>query len=153
MDIRRNRITGVVIMDIELDDRQELTSRYLSEAPFGGLLVDCDQDCLEEEALVELNIHLLNTREIHRLRGVVLWCRRAAATPCVGIGFLPIDTMRREQLLCCSGAEDQERCSKEDLLRLSSREDASRWKVSYQSSTEIYIQLIDKAFEEALERI
>lgn len=134
--IRRNKITGVLNLDVEVADRQDLAKRYLSEAPFGGLVVDCDQDWIEEEALVELNIHLLSSGETHRLRGVVLWCRKNADNPCAGIGFLPIDTIRREQLLSQSKMENREQWNKNELLRQSSRYDAPRWKVSYQSSSE-----------------
>jgi uncharacterized protein (TIGR02266 family) len=97
--MRSHQSSGAIQrLDIELRDRRDFESRYLSESPHGGLLVAAAQG-LSEGDLVELSIRLERPAESHRIRGAVLFLRQSEGRQLAGIGFLPTETAIRERLL------------------------------------------------------
>ncbi len=93
-----NEIMGTITrLNVQLDDSGELSRRYLSESPYGGLVIDVNSP-LTEEDLVELEVGFRHSNERYLIKAVVLWRRFNEDRLTVGVGFLPSEAEKREKL-------------------------------------------------------
>ncbi len=121
-------------VSVALRDREELSNRYLSDFPHGGLLIET-AELLAEDDLVELEVVIGGAAEQHRLRGVVLWCRGASGgLSQVGVGLLPSEAEKRERLL---GSRPASPPAGPRARR--QRRYATIMKVTYRSSTDFVV--------------
>jgi uncharacterized protein (TIGR02266 family) len=126
--------TQVHRISVELRDREELTSRYLSDFPHGGLLIET-AELLAEDDLVELEVVIGGASQRHRLRGVVLWCRGTPGVHSqVGVGLLPSEAEKRERLL---GSQPPSPPAGPRARR--QQRFATAMKVTYRSSTDFVV--------------
>lgn len=88
---------GMRQIDVLLRDRRDLSYRYLTDPPHGGIVIDAGDEVVEGD-LVMLRITFAGDRADYRLRGAVLWCRDGKPRR-VGVGFLSTEAEQRESLL------------------------------------------------------
>jgi Tfp pilus assembly protein PilZ len=85
-------------VDVQFDRRQDILNSYLTEPPFGGIMVKIQRP-LSSGELVELCMSIQETGEKHILIGAALWCRSDEGIYLAGIGFLSTEVEKREMLL------------------------------------------------------
>ncbi len=132
--IEREDAARVHRVSVELRDREELSNRYLSDFPHGGLLIET-AELLAEDDLVELEVVIGGAAERHRLRGVVLWCRgTTGGRNQMGVGLLPSEAEKREHLLgsLLPTAPEGPRARRQQRY-------ATTMKVTYRSSTDFVV--------------
>jgi uncharacterized protein (TIGR02266 family) len=117
---------------ISLRNRKELFRRFLSEAPYGGLMVNT-RESLAVGELVELKVRIEESGEAHELRGVVLWGRTEYGSPTAGIGFLSSEVERREQLLRDPATGDANAAERRETRY------ASTMKVTYHTTNDFVV--------------
>lgn len=128
-----NTITRVTV---QLNDGLELFRRYLSESPYGGLVIDVDSS-LAEEDLVELDVSFKKSQQRHLIKAVVLWRRHHKQGLTVGIGFLPSEIEKREKLLAASRHAPTD-ASAYDTVRTANRYQAVL-KVTYKTTEDFVL--------------
>lgn len=133
--VEDNVMNGIARLNVQLDDSGELSRRYLSESPYGGLVIDVDSS-LSEEDLVELNVGFRETQERYLIKAVVLWRRNGDHGLTVGLGFLPSESEKRERLL--SVYRDRLSESEYEKARSTSRYNAVL-KVTYRSTEDFVL--------------
>jgi uncharacterized protein (TIGR02266 family) len=91
--------SSVRTIEVWMKDRVEFHRRYLNEPTHGGVVVSV-REPIEASEVVELVINFADTSQVHRLRGLVLWCRSTKSElRHVGVGFFASETDKRERLL------------------------------------------------------
>jgi uncharacterized protein (TIGR02266 family) len=86
-------------IEVWMKDRVEFHRRYLSEPTHGGVMVSVKEP-VDSTEVVELAINFADTGQVHKLRGLVLWCRDAKDDLVhVGVGFFASESDKRERLL------------------------------------------------------
>ncbi len=91
-------MSAIAKVNVQLKDGSDLSRRYLSESPYGGLIIDTD-GLVSEEDLVELDVGFRQSQEHYLIKAVVLWRRHTEQGLSVGVGFLPSEIEKRERLL------------------------------------------------------
>lgn len=87
------------VIEVWMEDRLEFHRRYLNEPAHGGVMVSV-REPIEASEVVELVMNFTDTDQVHRLRGLVLWCRsRDGELRHVGVGFFASEADKRERLL------------------------------------------------------
>ena len=90
---------AVRTVEVWMEDRVEFHRRYLNEPTHGGVLVSVKEP-IEASEVVELAINFSDTGQVHKLRGLVLWCRTAEGDlRHIGVGFFASESDKRERLL------------------------------------------------------
>jgi uncharacterized protein (TIGR02266 family) len=120
-------------IEVWMKDRTEFHRRYLSESTYGGVVVSVEEP-IEAGGVVELVINFSGTGQVHRLRGLVLWCRAAAGElHHVGVGFFASEADKRERLLTRFSMPKQETLERRELRYV------TILKVTYQTLTDFVV--------------
>jgi uncharacterized protein (TIGR02266 family) len=124
---------AVRTIEVWMQDRGEFHRRYLSEPTHGGVMVSV-RETVEASEVVELSINFTDTGQVHKLRGLVLWCRAANENLLhVGVGFFATESDKRERLLA-----RKPRVQKSIAERREPRY-ATTLKVTYQTPTDFVV--------------
>lgn len=90
---------SVRVIEVWMKDRVEFHRRYLNEPTHGGVMVSVNEP-IEASDVVELVLNFSDTGQVHRLRGLVLWCRTTKGElRHAGVGFFASESDKRERLL------------------------------------------------------
>jgi uncharacterized protein (TIGR02266 family) len=91
--------SSVRVLEVWMKDRVEFHRRYLNEPTHGGVMVSV-REPIEVSEVVELVVSFTDTGQVHRLRGLVLWCRNGEGeVRHLGVGFFASEAEKRERLL------------------------------------------------------
>jgi uncharacterized protein (TIGR02266 family) len=116
-----------------MKDRVEFQRRYLSEPTHGGVMVSV-KETVEASEVVELSINFTDTGQVHKLRGLVLWCRAAKSDLLhVGVGFFSSESDKRERLLARNTK------TKKGIAERRVPRYATTLKVTYQTTTDFVV--------------
>jgi uncharacterized protein (TIGR02266 family) len=116
-----------------MKDRVEFQRRYLSEPTHGGVMVSV-KETIEASEVVELSINFTDTGQVHKLRGLVLWCRTAKGDLLhVGVGFFSSESDKRERLLARNTK------TKKSIAERREPRYATTLKVTYQTTTDFVV--------------
>ncbi len=123
----------VRIVEVRMEDRSDFLRRYLNQPTHGGVVIPVEQP-IEAGELVEVVMSFADTGQVHRLRGLVLWCRNGEGGPSqAGVGFFASEAEKRERLLSRHNAPAK---------GISERRDpryATTLKVTYQTATDFVV--------------
>jgi uncharacterized protein (TIGR02266 family) len=120
-------------IEVWMKDRAEFHRRYLSESTHGGVMVSVEEP-IEAGGVVELVINFSGIGQVHRLRGLVLWCRATAGElHHVGVGFFASEADKRERLLARFSMPKQETFERRELRYV------TILKVTYQTLTDFVV--------------
>lgn len=120
-------------VEVWMQDRTEFRRRYLNEPTHGGVVVSV-KDSVEASEVVELTLNFHDTGQVHRLRGLVLWCRTAKGEfRHVGVGFFASETEKRERLLARNPLPQKGIPERRDTRY------ATTLKVTYQTTTDFVV--------------